>query len=75
MHHRIDKHRQSDWILVQVSVNSFLSVNIATTGPLKATPGMSQVHNLLSVNIVTPGSHQVVHKFIPGAYLLSVNQA
>ena len=62
--------------MVQVPVNSFLSVNIAAaTGPLETTPGMSQVHSLLSVNIATPGSLQVVHRFTPGRYLPSVNQA
>ena len=55
-------------------MTSFLGVNIATTGSLKTTPGMLQVHSLLSVNRVTPGSLQVVHKFTPGWYLLSVNQ-
>ena len=45
--------------MAQVPVNSFSSVNIATIGPLEATPEMSQVHSLLSVNIATPGSLQV----------------
>ena len=57
-------------------MNSFFpSVNVVTTGPLEATPGMSRVNNLLSVNIATPGSLQVAHRFTPGEYLPSVNQA
>ena len=56
-------------------MNSFSSVNTGTTGPLEATPDMSQVYSLLSVNIATPSSLQVVHKFTPGGYLPSVNQA
>ena len=65
MHHRVDNYKQSDWIMVQVPVNNFLSVNIATTGPLEATPGMSQVQNLLSVNIATPGGSQVHSRWVP----------
>ena len=60
--------------MVQVSVYSFSSANIATTGFLEATPEISKVHSLLSVKIATPGSLQVVHRFTPGNYLLSVNQ-
>ena len=56
---------QFGWIMVQGPVTSFLSVKIATTGSLEATPGVSQVHSLLSVNIVTPGIRQVVHRFTP----------
>ena len=59
--------------MVQILANNFSSVNIATTGPLEATLGMSQVQNLLSVNIASPGSLQVVHRFTPGGYLPSVN--
>ena len=75
MHHKVDNYRQSDWIMVQVPVKSFSSVNIATTGPLEATLGISQVHSLLSVNIATPDSLQVVHRFTPGRYMPGVNQA
>ena len=74
-HHRVDNYRRSDGIMVQVPVSSFSSVNIATTGLLEATPGMSQVHILLSVNVATSGSLQVVHRFTPSGYLPSVNQA
>ena len=56
------------------SLCSFLNLNLATTGPLEATPEMSQVHSLLSVNIVTLSSLQVVHRFTTGDYLQSVNQ-
>ena len=44
-----------------------ITVNIVTTGSLEATPWMSRVHSLLSVNLVSPGSLYVVHR-------LSVNQ-
>ena len=53
--------------MVQVSVDSFSSMNMATTGSLEATPGMSQLHSLLSVNTMTPGSLKVIHR-------LNVNQ-
>ena len=75
MHHTVDNYRQSDWITVQRSVHSFSSISIRTTGPLEATPVMAQVHRLLSVNIATPGSLQMVHRLTPGGHLPIVNQA
>ena len=46
-------------MIVQVPVNSFSSVNIATTGLLEATLRKSKVHSLLSVNIATTGLLEV----------------
>ena len=59
----------SNWQMVQASMTSFFSMNIATAVFLEVTPGMTQVRSLLSVNIATPGSLQVVHRFTPGRYL------
>ena len=43
-------------------------MDITITGPLEATPAISQVHSLPSVYIATPGSLQVVHRFTPGGH-------
>ena len=56
---------QSDWIMVQVPVTSFLSVNVAPARSLEAAPGTRQPASLLSVNVVTPGSSQVPSRWVP----------
>ena len=70
VHHIVDNYRQPDRILVQVSVNSFSSVNIATTGPLEATIEMSQVGTQPaecehSNSRQSPGGSQVHSRCVP----------